>query len=87
MASIVLPKKVGLFRYSNWDIIPVAFSVIHLLYLVSMFLVFTFVHAALAGEGAADGGDGDRLLLQHLLEHQRHLAQLHPQPLLQLRRC
>jgi fatty acid desaturase len=44
MASIVLPKKSGLFRYSNWDVVPVLFSVIHLMYLVSMLVTFHFVH-------------------------------------------
>ena len=46
MSSVVLPKKPGLFRYSNRDAIPVAFALVHLFYLVSMYLVFTYYHAS-----------------------------------------
>lgn len=44
--QIILPKKPGLFRYSNRDAIPVFFALVHLAYLVGMFLVFTRVHLA-----------------------------------------
>lgn len=40
----ILPKKPGLFRYSNWDAVPVLFGVIHLVYLIGMYVVFTYVH-------------------------------------------
>ena len=41
--STILPRKSGLFRYSRWDAIPVAFGLIHLLYLISMFTIFTWL--------------------------------------------
>jgi fatty acid desaturase len=41
--SHILPRKTGLFRYSPWDAVPVVFGVIHLFYLVSMFVVFTYL--------------------------------------------
>jgi len=47
-ASPILPKKPGLFRYSAWDAVPVAFAVVHLCYLVALYLVFAHVHAPLA---------------------------------------
>jgi fatty acid desaturase len=48
--SVILPRKTGLFRYSAWDAIPVAFGLVHLLYLVSMFVVFTYWHLPLAAK-------------------------------------
>jgi len=45
--SFILPKKPGVFRYSAWDAVPVLLAVVHFLYLVSMFLVFTFLHVPL----------------------------------------
>jgi fatty acid desaturase len=47
MTQIILPKRPGLFRYSNWDIVPVLFAVVHLLYIFAMYWVFTHVHLAL----------------------------------------
>lgn len=44
MPSVILPKKPGLFRYSNWDAVPVLFAFVHLAYLASMYVVFTRVH-------------------------------------------
>jgi len=44
--QVILPKKLGLFRYSRWDAVPVAFAFVHLAYLVGIFLVFTRVHLA-----------------------------------------
>jgi fatty acid desaturase len=41
--SPILPRKSGLFRYSNWDAVPVLFGVVHLLYLVVMYLAFTYL--------------------------------------------
>src|SRR5580693_9137009 len=40
----ILPKKTGLFRYSAWDAVPVAFAFIHLFYIVTMYVVFKRVH-------------------------------------------
>ena len=42
--STILPKKPGLFRYSAWDAIPVAFGVVHLLYVSAMYGAFTYLH-------------------------------------------
>jgi fatty acid desaturase len=44
-ASSILPKKPGLFRYSVWDAVPVAFAVVHLLYMAALYVVFAHVHA------------------------------------------
>jgi len=41
--SIILPKRPGVFRYSAWDAIPVAFGIVHLLYVIGMFLTFTYL--------------------------------------------
>jgi fatty acid desaturase len=37
----ILPKKPGLFRYSRWDAVPVAMAVVHLLYLIGLYLAFS----------------------------------------------
>ena len=42
--STILPKKPGLFRYSAWDAIPVAFGLVHLLYVIAMYWAFTYLH-------------------------------------------
>jgi fatty acid desaturase len=42
--TIILPKKPGIFRYSRWDIVPVALAVIHLLYVAAFFCAFTYLH-------------------------------------------
>ena len=42
MATIILPRKPGLLRYSNRDAIPVAFGIIHLCYLVSLIYFLPF---------------------------------------------
>jgi fatty acid desaturase len=41
---VIVPKKPGLFRYSAWDAIPVAFGLVHLFYVIAMFLTFTHLH-------------------------------------------
>lgn len=48
MISPILPKKPGLFRYSNWDAVPVFFGLLHAAYLFSLYWVFTHVHLPLS---------------------------------------
>ncbi len=45
--QIILPKRRGLFRYSTWDAVPVVLALVHLAYLVSLYVVFTRVHMPL----------------------------------------
>ena len=47
----ILPKKRGLFRYSAWDAVPVAFGLIHLAYLFSLYFAFTYVHLPWSAKG------------------------------------
>ena len=48
MSTFILPKRPGLFRYSRWDAVPVVMAVVHLIYIVAMYLVFAHVHLAWA---------------------------------------
>jgi fatty acid desaturase len=42
--EIILPRKKGLFRYSNWDVVPVMLAFVHLAYLIGLYFGFTRVH-------------------------------------------
>jgi fatty acid desaturase len=57
-STFILPKKKGLFRYSPWDAVPVAMAIVHLLYLVSMYVVYTYVHVPLGWKIALMGTMG-----------------------------
>ena len=71
-------RTTGILAYSTWDVIPVGLAFVHLAYLVGFIVLFP--HLRWMGDRIA----GPDLRGQHLVEYQRHLAQLHPQPLLPL---
>src|SRR5438270_13978972 len=58
MNEIILPKKSGLFRYSAWDAIPVLLALLHLTYLLSLYVVFTRVHLPWPAKAALMGAMG-----------------------------
>ena len=71
-------KNAWLFAYSPWDIIPVLAGIAHLAYLGAALL--RLPACPLVGLHH----HGTRLVRLDLLEHQRHLPQFPPQPLLQI---
>jgi fatty acid desaturase len=53
--ATILPKKPGIFRYSRWDAVPVLLGIVHLLYIASMYLVFTHLRLPAAAKWAVMG--------------------------------